>query len=88
MAQPQFIGWYHKHPVRLYRDDDNASPWRIVFEPRPCVDPTGKHIGEMQLPEIRERTEQAAKDTAQALAQNDYLSHLAPVEKIEWRDLR
>jgi hypothetical protein len=57
-----------------------------VFEPRPCVDALGNPVGEIRVPEARERTADAAKHTAWALARN-YLSDLLPVE-IEWRTLR
>ena len=85
MEEPHFIGWYHQHPIRIYRDDDE-TPWRVVFEPFPCVDALGNSCGEIRVPEVRERTADSAKHTAWALAQN-YLSDLLPVE-IKWRTLR
>jgi hypothetical protein len=88
MAEPHFIGWYHEHPIRIYKDD-GESPWRVVFDPRPVVDAAGKASSEIQFPEARERTEDAAKHTAWALAQNDYLRDLLPIQdSIEWRKLR
>jgi hypothetical protein len=86
MEEPHFIGWYHQHPIRIYRDDD-ATTWRVVFEPRPGVDASGNPF-EIRFPEARERTADAAKHTAGALAQNDYLIDLLPFEEIEWRTLR
>lgn len=82
-----FIGWYHEHPIRIYKDDDE-SPWRVVFDPRPCLDEDGKPAV-IQFPEATERTVIAAKQTARALAQNDYLHDLLPIQElIEWRKLR
>lgn len=85
--EPHFIGWYHKHPIRIYKDDDE-SPWRVVFDPRPGVDAVGKPAGEIQFPETRERTADAAKSTAEALAQKVYLYDLLPIQKINWPKLR
>jgi hypothetical protein len=88
MAEPHFIGWYHEHPIRIYKDDDE-SPWRVVFDPRPWVDEATGNPAVIQFPEARERTADAAKHTAWALAQNDYLCDLLPIpESIEWRKLR
>ena len=88
MAEPHFIGSYHEHPIRIYKDDDER-PWRVVFDSRPCIDAAGKPSGEVRFPEARERTEDAAKHTAWALAQNDYLRDLLPIQDaIEWRKLR
>jgi hypothetical protein len=85
MKEPYFIGWYHQHPIRIYRDDD-PTPWRVAFEPRPGVDASGNPV-EIRFPEARERTADAAKHTAAALAQK-YLRDLFPVEEIKWRTLR
>jgi hypothetical protein len=85
MEEPLFIGWYHQHSIRIYRDDDE-TPWLVVFEPGPFVDALGNRVGEIRFPEARERTADAAKHTAWALAQN-YLSDLLPVE-IKWRTSR
>ena len=86
MDEPHFIGWYHGHAIRIYRDE-NESPWRVVFEPRPCVDELGVS-GKIEFPEARERTADAAKHTAWALAQNAYLKELLPIQEILWRPLR
>ena len=88
MAEPHFIGWYHEHPIRIYKDDDER-PWRVVFEPRPLVDASGTPCGAIQYAEERERSLEGAKITAIALAQNVHLRDLLPIqEAIEWRKLR
>jgi hypothetical protein len=67
MSEPHFIGWYHDHPIRIYKDGDE-SPWRVVFDPQPCVDEVTGEPARMQFLEARERTADAAKHTAWALA--------------------
>ena len=84
--QPRFVGWYSHHRIRIYKDDDEC-PWRVVFDPGRAVDAEGKQHYRLDYPEARERTADAAKITAQALAQNAHLRHLPYQEHIDWTDL-
>jgi hypothetical protein len=73
---PQLIGFYHRNRIWIYRDEGHEKPWRVVFDG-------------LSSPEIRERSEVGAKNTALALAQNIYFPDLRPVlEQMDWRDLR
>ena len=85
MEEPHFVGCYHGHRIRIYKDDDE-QPWRIVFDSI-CVDAKGKSRSLLELPEARERTQAAAQHTTLALAQNDYLCDLPFQKAIEWRKL-
>ncbi|HTW64009.1 MAG TPA: hypothetical protein VME17_05300 [Bryobacteraceae bacterium] len=86
-AQPRFIGWYNNHRIRIY-EDKGEKPWLVVFDSHLVVDSNGNNIGTAEHPEARERTADAAKTTATALAQNSYLAHTRPFhEKIDWRPL-
>jgi hypothetical protein len=88
MAEPRFIGWYHKHPIRIYKDGDER-PRRVVFEPTSLVDGSGNPCGEIQYEEERERSLEGAQNTALALAQNLHFRDRLPIqEAIEWRKLR
>ena len=53
MKEPHFIGWYHEHPIRIYRDDDER-PWLVVFEATPLTDASGNSLGELKYAEERE----------------------------------
>jgi len=88
MKEPHFIGWYHEHPIRIYRDDDER-PWLVVFEATPLTDASGNSLGELKYAEERERSLDGAKCTALALAQNVHFRKELPIQwAIEWRKLR
>lgn len=74
--KPELVGFYHRNRIWIYRDEGHSKPWRVVFDG-------------LSSPEVRERSEGSAKDTALALAQNVYFPDLQPsLPKIDWRDLR
>ena len=74
--KPQLVVFYHRNRIWIYRDEGHEKPWRVVFDG-------------LSSPEIRDRLETGAKNTALALAQNIYFPDLQPaLDKIDWRDLR
>ena len=86
MAEPHFIGWYHEHAIRIFKDD-GEKPWRVEFEATPLVDASGNPCGAIEYSEERERSLEGAQNTALALARNTHFCHL-PIQEIDWRKLR
>ena len=87
-GKPHCTGRYSGRTIRILRDDGGEKPWRVVFDPdHTCVDATGKPVA-LKYPEAKERTLAAAKNTALALAQKNYLWSLPIQEEIEWRELQ
>lgn len=74
--EPHLVGFYHRNRIWIHRDEGHAKPWRIVFDG-------------LSSPEIRERSEEAAKTSALALAQSEFFPDLQPpLDKIDWRPRR
>lgn len=74
------------HRIRIYRDY-NERPWVIVFDELQVVFLDGKPLGSVvRYPEERERTADAAKTTAEALARARY-PDIAIDERLTWHDL-
>jgi hypothetical protein len=63
------------HRIRIYRDY-NERPWVIIFDELQVVFLDGKPLGSVvRYPEERERTADAAKTTAEALARARWPRH-------------
>jgi hypothetical protein len=87
VAKLRFKGWYSHHAICIYEDNDEL-PWLIVFDPEwaKLVDSEGHNLvdaeghsspaAKLGYIEARERTADAAKHTALALAQSSYLKKL------------
>ncbi len=87
-GEPQCLGRYSGHTIRILRDNDGEKPWRIIFEPdHACFDATGNPVN-IKYPEAGEQTLAAAKNTALVLAKRNYLWSLPFQKEIEWSELQ
>jgi hypothetical protein len=85
-AKLRFMGRYDRHEILIYEDSDE-QPWLVVFESTRLVDAEGRDTKLIIKNEARERTLGAAKNTALALARNEFHKKSPYQEHIEWQEI-